>query len=128
MQPAPGAPRTYGATVRALRPRLAKAWLATLVGVAIILILAKLESIARGPTGGEAITVIGVAERRMAEARWQVSGGRNSTVDEAGAALSRAWSDLDAKRYQESIRAAQAAAELLRDAWSADTRLTASER
>jgi tellurite resistance protein TerC len=126
--PAPRASRPTYVTVPDMRPRLATTWLAIIIiGIVGTLLLAKLDSITRGPTGREAITAISVIERKLAEARWQSDGGTDSALNDAEIALRHAWNDLDAKRYQESIHAAQSASQLLGDGLSADTRLTASE-
>jgi hypothetical protein len=128
VEPAPLASRPNGVSIRAVRPGVATALLAVIIGgIVIVLILAKLDSIARGPTSGEAITAISVVERKLAEAQWQISGAKNNAVDAAESALARAWTNLDAKRYQDSIHAAQDAAQLLGEPASAHTRLTTFE-
>jgi tellurite resistance protein TerC len=115
-----------GYTVPAFRSRRATVWLAVL-SLATILTLVKLDSIARGPTAGEAITVIGVVERKLAEARWQGHRRAHGTLDEAETALNDAWAELNAKRYRESIVAAQLAAGLLAGIPSAADRLLYSK-
>jgi tellurite resistance protein TerC len=126
-QSAPPPSRPSYVNVRVMRPRLATAWLAIIIiGIVIVLLLAKFDAITRGPTAREAITAISVVERKLAEAQWERSRESNS-LNDAEIALERAWAELDAKRYEQSIQAAQAAAELLGEAPSADTRLTASQ-
>jgi tellurite resistance protein TerC len=90
---------------------------------AAILLAVKLHSIAQGATGREAITVIALAERRLAEARWQDSGHRHASLSAAAAALGEAWSSLDARRYHEAIRAGRAASELLDSTADGNTEL-----
>jgi hypothetical protein len=102
-------------------------WLA-IPSLAAILILVKLDAVARGPAGREAITAISVVEYRMAQARWRDARGDDLNLDEADRALDEAWSKLTAKRYQESILAAQAAADLLVSAQSGNERITATGR
>lgn len=88
------------------------------VGIAIVLLaalltLVKWDSIARGPTGREAITAISVVEHKIAAAKWQKYQRDNMHLEEANTALREAWLNLGVKRYQESITAAQVAAQLL---------------
>jgi tellurite resistance protein TerC len=89
-----------------------------LVGLAVvlagvILILVKWHSIASGPTGHEAITVLRVVERDLAESQWRQPPASAEIFRRANAALDEAWTDLGEKRYEEAIAAAQAAKEIL---------------
>lgn len=82
--------------------------------VAVVLGIAKWDSIVTGPSGDDAIAAIRVVQRELVEAQ-QVHGksqapklyGANATLDEA-------WSKLEQKRYAEAISAAQKARALLR--------------
>ena len=76
--------------------------------------MVKWDSIATGPTGDDAIAVIRVVQRDLAEA--QSSHGRfhASILYDANVTLDKAWSKLQEKRYGEAISAAQKARELLR--------------
>jgi TerC family integral membrane protein len=94
-------------------PVLAKVWLLILL-VGAVLTMVKWDSIATGPTGDDAIAVIRVVQRDLAEA--QSSHGRfhPSILYGANATLDEAWSKLQEKRYAEAISGAQKARELLR--------------
>jgi hypothetical protein len=81
--------------------------------VSAVLALVKWDAITRGPTGNEAITVLRVVERELAEARWQHPKRHESIFSRADAALEHAWNKLDEKRYEDVIPAAQAADGLL---------------
>ena len=82
--------------------------------VAVVLGIAKWDSIVTGPSGDDAIAAIRVVQRELVEAQ-QVHGkshapklyGANATLDEA-------LSKLEEKRYAEAISAAQKARALLR--------------
>jgi tellurite resistance protein TerC len=81
--------------------------------VSAVLALVKWDAITRGPTGNEAIAVLRVVERELAEARWQDPKRHESIFSRADAALEHAWNKLDEKRYEDAIPAAQAADSLL---------------
>ena len=94
-------------------PRPALVWPAVALA-GIILILVKWHSIAAGPTGHEAITVLRVVERELADAQWRQPTLTSAEIfRHANAALDEAWTDLGEKRYEEAIATAQAAKEIL---------------
>jgi TerC family integral membrane protein len=94
-------------------PRPALVWPAVALA-GIILILVKWHSIAAGPTGHEAITVLRVVERELADAQWRQPTLISAEIfRHANAALDEAWTDLGEKRYEEAIATAQAAKEIL---------------
>jgi hypothetical protein len=87
-------------------------------GIAILLLIAvlllvKFDSIARGPTSREAITVIGVVERDLARAKEHYSGDGPAALTKADRALEQAWSDLADRQYDEAIATAKSARKLL---------------
>ena len=108
----------------ALRPKPSRAgvlanpavigWTAIVLSMAA-LILAKLDSIGRGPTSEEAITVLTVIERNLAEAKWLHARNYGAIVVDADTTLARAWARLENKEYQKAIDMAQAAGKLLED-------------
>ena len=91
----------------------AKIWVLILL-IGAVLTIVKWDSIATGPTGDDAIAVIRVVQRDLAEA--QSSHGRShaSILYGANATLDEGWSKLQEKRYAEAISAAQKARQLLR--------------
>ena len=85
-------------------PRPALVWPAVALA-GIILILVKWHSIAAGPTGHEAITVLRVVERELADAQWRQPTLTSAEIfRHANAALDEAWTDLGEKRYEEADR------------------------
>jgi len=78
-----------------------------------VLALVKWDSISRGPTGHEAITVLRVVEREIAQAKWEHSLSHAETLTRADAALEKAWNDLEQKRYEEAISTAHGAERLI---------------
>jgi len=93
-------------------PVLAKVWVLILL-VGAVLTMVKWDSIATGPTGDDAIAVIRLVQRDLAEA--QSSHGRFHApiLYGAKATLDEAWSKLQEKRYEEAVSAAQEARQLL---------------
>jgi TerC family integral membrane protein len=89
-------------------------WLALFL-FAVALILVKWDSIARGPSSREAITVVGTVERDLAQAKWQLSDKYEGVFVKADKTLEDAWSSLEEKRYQRAIETALAAGKLLDD-------------
>jgi TerC family integral membrane protein len=89
-------------------------WIAAFL-IAAVLILVKWDSIARGPTSKEAITVIGVIERDLAEAKWLHARSHEALLIEAGMTLEQARKSLSNKSYQQAIEIAQEAGKLLED-------------
>ncbi|HEX5023077.1 MAG TPA: TerC family protein [Candidatus Binatia bacterium] len=89
-------------------------WLALFL-IAVALILVKWDSIARGPSSREAITVVGTVERDLAQAKWQLSDKYEGVFVKADKTLEDAWSSLEEKRYQQAIETALAAGKLLDD-------------
>ena len=94
-------------------PVFAKIWILILL-IGAVLTIVKWDSIATGPTGDDAIAVIRVVQRDLAEA--QSSHGRShaSILYGANATLDEGLSKLQEKRYAEAISAAQEARQLLR--------------
>lgn len=84
------------------------------LGLIALLSLVKWDSITRGPTGFEAITVIRVAEKELAQAEWHYRGVHDSTLDQADATLDQAWSSLQARQYQDAIAAGKQAQQMLK--------------
>jgi tellurite resistance protein TerC len=82
--------------------------------VAVVLGIAKWDSITTGPSGDDAITAIRVVQRELVEAQ-QIHGTLHaSKLYGANATLDEAWSKLEEKRYAEAISAAQKARALLK--------------
>ena len=82
--------------------------------VGAVLTMVKWDSIATGPTGDDAIAVIRVVQRDLAEAQASHARSHAPLLYGANTALDEAWSKLQEKRYAEAISAAQKARELLR--------------
>ena len=89
-------------------------WLALFL-FAAVLILVKWDSIARGPTSREAFTVVGIVERDLSRAKWQLPNSHEATFAKADQTLEDAWSSLEEKRYQQAIETALQAGKLLDD-------------
>lgn len=89
-------------------------WLALFL-FAVALILVKWDSIARGPSSREAITVVGTVERDLAQAKWRLSDKYEGVLVKVDKTLEDAWSSLEEKRYQRAIETALAAGKLLDD-------------
>jgi tellurite resistance protein TerC len=81
--------------------------------VAVVLGVAKWDSVVTGPSGDDAIAAIRVVQRELVEAQW-VHGTHAPKLYGANAILDEAWSKLEEKRYAEAISAAQNARALLR--------------
>jgi tellurite resistance protein TerC len=82
--------------------------------VAVVLGIAKWDSIVTGPSGDDAIAAIRVVQRELVEAQ-QVHGRSHAPkLYGASATLNEAWSKWEEKRYAEAISAAQKAKALLR--------------
>jgi tellurite resistance protein TerC len=81
--------------------------------VAVVLGVAKWDSVVTGPSGDDAIAAIRVVQRELVEAQW-VYGTHAPKLYGANAILDEAWSKLEEKRYAEAISAAQKAKVLLR--------------
>jgi hypothetical protein len=73
----------------------------------------KWDSISRGPTGREAITVLRVVEQGVAQAKWQHAKTHGEILSRADASLEQAWTSLGEKRYQDAITTAQYAEKLI---------------
>ena len=101
--------QTHGAAVP--RPALATITI-VMVGVLAALTLAKWASIAAGPTANEAISILRVVERDWADAK-SLPHPHRRILSDARVALDEAWAHVDARRYQESITAAQRAGDFL---------------
>lgn len=94
-------------------PVFAKVWILILL-IAAVLTMVKWDSIATGPTGDDAIVVIRVVQRELAELESSHGGSHAPILYGAKATLDEAWSKLKDKSYAEAISAAQKARELLR--------------
>jgi hypothetical protein len=94
-------------------PVFAKVWVLILL-VGAVLTMVKWDSIATGPTGDDAIAVIRVVQRDLAEAQSSHARSHAPLLYGANATLDEAWSKLQEKSYAEAISAAQKARELLR--------------
>jgi len=90
-----------------------KVWIWVAVVIAVLAIV-KVTSIRTGPSADEAIVVIRVAQRDLAEAKRIHPGAKSPTLNEAEAQLILASSALEEKRYEEAILAARKAIELAR--------------
>jgi hypothetical protein len=93
-------------------PRAAIAW-AGAVLLAAVLTLVKWHSIAGGPTGREAATVLRVVERDLAELKSQARDSDQTVLVGVNRQLDQAWERLHAKRYQQAIDTAMAAGRTL---------------
>ena len=81
--------------------------------LATVLTLVKWDAISRGPTGHEAITVLRVVEREVAQAKWQHAKTHGAILSRADSTLEHAWMRLEEKRYQDAITTAQSAEKLI---------------
>jgi hypothetical protein len=81
--------------------------------VAMILGIAKWDSIVTGPSGDDAIVALRVVERELAEAQHLHAGSQAPSLSGADAILNEAWAKFEERRYGEAILAAQKARELL---------------
>jgi hypothetical protein len=81
--------------------------------LATVLTLVKWDAISRGPTGHEAITVLRVVEREVAQAKWQHAKTHGAILRRADSTLEHAWMRLEEKRYQDAITTAQSAEKLI---------------
>jgi len=88
----------------------------SLFSLASILTLVTWDTIARGPGGHEAITVLRVVERQLAQAKWEQSEIQLPSLGQANATLEKAWISLEDKRYRDAISLAQDAAQILESA------------
>jgi tellurite resistance protein TerC len=82
--------------------------------VAVVLGIAKWDSIVTGPSGDDAIAAIRIVQRELAEARLAQTSSHAPILYGANATLDEAWSKLEEKRYAEAIAAAHKAKALLR--------------
>ena len=87
-------------------------WLSFFTLVAV-LTLVKWDAISRGPTGHEAIAVLRVVEREVAQAKWQHGKYHGDVLRRADATLEQAWTNLEEKRYQDAITIAQQAEKMI---------------
>ena len=108
-----GVPSMRSAVSAFARPAMI-GWLALFL-FAAVLILVKWDSIARGPTSREAFTVVGIVERDLAQAKWQLAKNHDAAFAKADQTLEDAWSNLEEKRYQQAIETALQAGKLLDD-------------
>jgi hypothetical protein len=93
-------------------PVFARIWVLILL-IGAVLTIVKWDSIATGPTGDDAIAVIRVVQRDLAEAQSSYGKSHASILYGANAILDEGWSKLQEKRYAEAISAAQEARQLL---------------
>jgi hypothetical protein len=92
---------------------LGKVWVLILL-VGAVLTIVKWDSIATGPSGNDAMAVIRVVQRDLAEAQSSHGKSHAPILYGANATLEEAWSKLQEKRYAEAISTAQKAKQLLR--------------
>ncbi|HEX6801302.1 MAG TPA: TerC family protein [Candidatus Binatia bacterium] len=97
---------------RRFAPTHTTVWLSVFF-LATVLTLVKWDSISSGPTGREAITVLRVVEREVAQAKWQHAKTHGEILNRADATLEQAWTSLGEKRYQDAITTAQYAEKLI---------------
>jgi len=97
---------------RRCAPTHTTVWLSVFF-LATVLTIVKWDSISSGPTGREAITVLRVVERGVAQAKWQHAKTHGEILSRADATLEQAWISLEEKRYQDAITTAQAAEKLI---------------
>jgi hypothetical protein len=81
--------------------------------VAVVLGIAKWDSIVTGPSGDDAIAAIRVVQHELAEMRLAHANSHAPILYGANATLDEAWSKLEEKRYAEAIAAAHKARQLL---------------
>jgi hypothetical protein len=77
-----------------------------------VLTLVKWSSISKGPSGNEAITALRVVEHQRILAE-RLHGSQFPKQDQVNVMLNEAWSNLQEKRYDEALLAAQNASRLL---------------
>ena len=97
---------------RQFAPTYKSIWLSVFI-LAALLTLVKWDSISRGPTGHEAIAVLRVVEREVAQAKWQHAKTHAVILSRADSALEHAWTSLERKRYQDAITIAQQAEKMI---------------
>ena len=110
---------SFSAQDRRNRPYAMAIWASTKVWVWILLAgavlpIIKWDSIATGPSGDDAIAVIRVVQRELAEAQQSHNRSHAPILHGVNATLGEAWSNLKEKRYEEAVSAAQKARQLLR--------------
>jgi hypothetical protein len=81
--------------------------------VGAVLAIVKWDSIADGPSGDDAVAVIRVVQRQLAEAEISHGRSRSQILSNAQATLEHALANLESKRYEEAIASAQKAKQLL---------------
>ena len=101
-----------GTPPRRFAPTFTTIWMSVFF-LSALLTLVKWDAISRGPTGHEAIAVLRVVEREVAQARWQHAKTDAAILSRADAALEHAWTSLEGKRYQDAITTAQSAEKLI---------------
>ncbi|MET0500993.1 MAG: TerC family protein [Candidatus Binatia bacterium] len=88
-------------------------WILILL-IGAVLTVVKWDSIADGPSGDDAVAVIRVVQRELAEAQMSHPRSHAPVLYGANATLEEALSSLKEKRYEDAISAAQNARQLLR--------------
>jgi tellurite resistance protein TerC len=101
-----------GTPARRFAPTFTTIWMSVFF-LSALLTLVKWDAISRGPTGHEAIAVLRVVEREVAQAKWQHAKTHAVILSRADAALEHAWTSLEGKRYQDAITIAQSAGKLI---------------
>jgi hypothetical protein len=81
--------------------------------VAAVLTIVKWESIADGPSSDDAVAVIRVVQRQLAEAEISHGWSHSQILSNANATLERALANLEDKRYEDAIASAQKAKQML---------------
>jgi hypothetical protein len=82
--------------------------------IGAVLTIVKWDSIATGPTGNDAIAVIRLVQRDLAEAHSSHGKSHATILYGASTTLDEAWSKLQEKRYADAISVAHKARQLLR--------------
>ena len=106
--------RPLPGTLRVFAPTYTAIWLSVFF-LGTVLMLVKWDSIERGPTGHEAIAVLRIVERDVAQAKLKYNQTHEAIVSQADTHLSRAWTQLEEKQYQDAIDTAKAAGKVMED-------------
>ena len=101
-----------GTPPRRFAPTFTTIWMSVFF-LSALLTLVKWDAISRGPTGHEAIAVLRVVEREVAQAKWQHGKTHAVILSRADSALEHAWTSLEGKQYQDAITIAQSAGKLI---------------
>jgi tellurite resistance protein TerC len=114
--PAPARDKVVTGSRAKTAPRFAPSYTAIWISVFLLgtlLTLVKWDAISRGPTGQEAITVLRVIEREVAQAKWEHGETHATLLSRADTVLEEAWTKFEGKRYRDAIATAQDAEKLI---------------